>query len=352
MPRKKLIQMATALLLVAAFGIKGFFVRHPRLEGGTMGTSYSVTLTGYVSRSTLQKLQDRIGAELDEINAQMSTWDPASEISRFNHSDGNVPFPTSEAFAAVVQRALELSESTGGAFDPTLQPLLNLWGFGSEGEERTVPSDTAIATVKAETGWEKVWLDQDSRLRKTAPEISLALGAIAKGYGVDAIGKILDEAGFGNWFVEIGGEVVVKGVNPAQKPWRVGIQLPTTNPMAQGQLQGVVNLTHGAVATSGDYRNYIFENGTLYSHILDPRVGRAVLSDTASVTVVASSCMDADGIATALFVMGAADGLEWIEQTADAEAMFLVRGADGEIFEKFSSGFAAATGYVSTRKTL
>lgn len=349
--KKKIIQIAIALLLVAAFGIKGFFVRHPRLEGRTMGTSYSITLTGHVSRPRLQKLSSRIEAELAEVNRQMSTWDAQSEISRFNHSEECGPFPASEAFTAVVRRALALSRSTGGAFDPTLQPLLNLWGFGSESEERAIPSDAEIAAARARSGWEKVWLDGESNLWKAEPEISLALGAIAKGYGVDAIGKILDDADFKNWFAEVGGEVVVRGVNPEQKPWRIGIQFPSTNPMALEQLQGIVSLTNGAVATSGDYRNYIVEDGILYSHLLDPRSGRAVLSETASVTVVAASCMDADGIATALFVMGPTEGLEWIEQVEQAEALFLVRGDNGEITERFSSGFAAATGYVSTRKT-
>jgi len=345
MPRKKMIQMVAGLVLVLAFAVKGMFIKHPILSGGTMGTSYSVTLSGTISRNALNELRAQIESELAEVNRQMSTWDARSEISRFNRSDTS--FLVSEGFAAVVGRALELSESTGGAFDPTLQPLLNLWGFGSGGEERRVPSDAEIAKAKAQTGWRKLGVEAGSKLWKSAPEIQLALGAIAKGYGVDAVGQLLNEASYENWFVEIGGEVVVRGLNPEGMPWRIGIQVPTSNPM-DSSLQGIVQLTDGAVATSGDYRNYIIEGDVIYSHILDPRSGRAVRSDTASVTVVASQCMDADGIATALFVMGAEEGLVWVEARPEVEALFLVRSAEGKIIEKFSSGFKAATSYTST----
>ncbi len=346
MTRKKVMQLIVGLALVLTFGIRSLFVKNPILVGGTMGTSYSVTLKGYVQRKAIDGLQQQIESELAEINRQMSTWDPDSEISAFNRSDGSGPFPVSPVFAAVVARALELGESTGGAFDPTLQPLLNLWGFGSEGGEREVPSDADIAAAMEKTGPDKVWFDSPSNLWKAGPEVQLALGAIAKGYGTDAIGELLDGAGYENWFAEIGGEVVVRGLNPAGNPWRIGIQYPSSNPMVD-KLQGIVNLTGGAVATSGDYRNYIEKNGTLYSHILDPRSGRAVLSVTASVTVVAPDCMDADGIATALFVMGAEEGLIWVEEHPEVKAMFLLRDAEGEIFEKFCSGFVAETGYVS-----
>ncbi len=317
---------------------------HLSMWGETMGTAYSVTVSDPITASQLVVIVRAIENRLAEINRQMSTWEPDSEISRFNQADESGPFSASDGIVYVVGRALELGGETGGAFDPTLNPLLNLWGFGSEAEERRIPSAAEIAAAKKNTGVDKVWLDKDSNLWKAGPEVQLDLGAIAKGYGVDALAKLLVEEGHENWFVEIGGEVVVQGVNPAGVPWRVGIQFPGTNPMEEGRLQGIVNLARGAVATSGDYCNYIHQDGVLYSHILDPRSGRAVLSDTASVTVVAPRCMDADGMATALFVMGAEEGLAWVEQRPEVEAMFLLRG-DSEIFEKFSSGFVAATGY-------
>jgi thiamine biosynthesis lipoprotein len=352
MNRKQIVRNLIGLALILWLGIGGYMramhVRHPILQGSTMGTSYSVTITGYVKRNRLEALSDQIEGELAEINRQMSTWDTASEISKFNKSDESGPFLLSEAFHAVMIRSLELSRITGGTFDPTLNPLMNLWGFGSKGSERTVPTDADIAKAKERTGWNKLWFDEDANLWKAIADLELDLGAVAKGYGVDMLTRLLTEEGYENWFAEIGGEVVVKGKNPDGVPWRIGIQYPTSNPMDE-RLQGIVNLTEGAVATSGDYRNYIRRDGVVYSHILDPHSGHTALSDTASATVIAPTCMDADGIATALFVMGAEEGLAWVEQQPDVEAMFLVRGENGEIFEKFSSGFIAAAGYSSSR---
>lgn len=351
MRRGDIIRMAIGLVVVLGLGF-GMFLRSPVVEnpaygGATMGTGYSVKIVGKVKLSKLHKLSDRIEAELAEVNRQMSTWDEGSEISRFSRSRALEPFECSEAFATVVRRALELSESTGGAFDPTLQPLLNLWGFGSGGEGCRIPTDDEIEAVRQITGWEKLKVDAASNLVKTEPETSLALGAIAKGYGVDVLARLLDEAGFENWFAEIGGEVVVRGLNPEGVPWRIGIEYPSTNPM-DDRLQGVVHMTNGAVATSGNYHNFIEEDGRIYSHILDPRTGRAIRSDVAGVTVTAPNCMDADGMATSLYVMGADEGLVWVERRNGVEAMFLLRDADGEISERFSSGFREATGYTSS----
>lgn len=350
MTKRRIINLLAGLVLVLVLGVGGYwrslYISNPACSGGTMGTSYSIRLSGKVRKSDLKQLTTQITTELKAVNHQMSTWDPDSEISRFNHSMSTEPMDVSTDFAQVVGRALGFSKTTGGAFDPTLQPLLNLWGFGSEGTEGGIPSDEAIAEAKAKTGWHKVTVISPATLCKSQPEISLALGGIAKGYGVDAVGAILEKSGYENWFVEIGGEVVAKGQNPDGVPWKIGIQYPDTNPM-DDRLQGIVHLSHGAVATSGDYRNYISVDGTIYSHILDPRTGRTALSATASVSVYASNCTDADALATALFVMGADEGIAWVERTPGIEAMFLERNDDGSIKERFSSGFTAATGYIS-----
>lgn len=321
------------------------FVHDPAYHGATMGTAYRAQVSGEVKQEKLAALCTQIDAALLEINRQMSTWDPESEISRFNHSASTAPIEVSHDFADVVRRALEFSRKSGGAFDPTLQPLLNLWGFGSEGIQQAVPAAEAIARTKATTGWEKIEVASPGSLRKSQAGISLALGAIAKGYGVDALARILAEHDLQNWFVEIGGEVVVRGRNPSGTPWKIGIQSPDLHP--EDRLQGVLHISSGAVATSGDYRNYLEKEGVIYSHILDPRSGRTVLSSTASVSVYAPNCTDADALATALFVMGPEEGLAWIEQIPDAEALFLLRATDDTIIEKFSSGFSVATGYIS-----
>ena len=350
MTRASIIRLFIGLALVLVLGIGGYwrsqYVENPACWGQTMGTSYSIRIAGKVKRSALKKLTHKIDAELLEVNRQMSTWDPASEISTFNHSTSTDSITVSEDFAKVVARALEFSRSTSGAFDPTLQPLLNLWGFGSESEERKIPSDADILSVRASTGWQKISVDLPEHLSKIRPDVSLALGAIAKGYGVDSMARILEDGGFENWFVELGGEVFVKGHNPDGVPWKIGIQFPGIDPL-NDRLQGILHISTGAVATSGDYRNYMEVNGSIYSHILDPRTGYAALSDTASVTVYAPNCTDADAMATSLFVMGADEGIDWIEKRPDAEALFLVRTGNGEIIERFSSRFTEATGYIS-----
>lgn len=349
MTRENVIRSLIGLGVILVLFIGGMWrtgvVENPATTGDTMGTSYTVKIAEKVSQRKLSAIKQEIEQALAEVNRQMSTWDPKSEISRFNHSRSLDPVECSPAFASVTTEALALSAETAGAFDPTLQPLLNLWGFGSEGEDYNVPSDEDVSVIREITGWKKISAG-DQWIQKSEPETSLALGAIAKGHGVDVLAAIMNERGFNNWYVEIGGELKVSGVNPDGAPWKLGVQWPTTNPLNQ-KVIGVVHLDGSAMATSGDYRNYIEEDGALFSHILDPRTGQAIKSDLASVTVIAPTCMEADGIATALFVMGAKDGLAWVEHRTGVEALFLTRAGNEEFTELFSSGFKEATRYDS-----
>lgn len=347
MNKREYLIVGLCALLVLLLGFILFwsstYQTNPKLSGSTMGTRFNIQIAERVSIKKLRELTPLIDEELAEINRQMSTWDSQSEISRFNHSFSIDSIPVSEPFAEVVQQALVLSKESNGAFDPTLEPLLNLWGFGSESITDVVPSDEEIAETKALTGWHKITVPSPSTLRKTEPQVSLDLGAIAKGYGVDAIGRLLLEKGFENWYIEIGGELIVHGNNPKGKPWRIGVQDPSTTSECD-QYQGTLQISSGAVATSGDYRNYFEEEGQIFSHILDPRTGRSVRSHTASVTVYAPNCTLADGMATGLFVMGPEEGLDWVERTPNVEALFMIRD-EGAIIEKFSSGFLTETGY-------
>ena len=349
MSRSKIIRILIALALILLLAIRGAYLHHPHLQGQTMGTTYHIVLPGYLSRAQIARLSEKIQTRLAQINHEMSTWEKESEISQFNQFKQTTPFPVSKPFFQVSKVALQLSKETDGAFDPTLNPLLNLWGFGSGGAQRKIPSDAEIDQAKALTGWHRLHLHPtpSPALSKEIPELQLDYGAIAKGYGVDEIGRLLTSEGLKNWMVEIGGEVSARGFNPEKKPWRIGIQFPSANPL-DGRIQGIAELHDAALATSGDYRNYILQGEHLYSHILDPRTGYAALSSTASVTVLAPDCMHADGVATALFVMGAQEGLEWVESHPQIEAMFLVRSKDGKISEKFSSGFFGRTSYTAT----
>ena len=323
-------------------------IKNPQFEGSTMGTFYHITVIDSFTTPQTKALSKKIKAVLQKVTTEMSTWEPTSEISQFNHNKTIEPVPISPEFAFVVRRALKYSKDTDGAFDPTLQPLLDLWGFGSGAKERTVPSEAAIKEAKAKTGWKKVGCPPRAPpiLQKTNPDLALNLGAIAKGYGVDRVAQLLRQEGYKNWFVEIGGEVIVQGKNATGIPWRIGVQYPSTNP-AEERLFGILHLTSGAIATSGSYRNFIFKDKNLYSHILDPRTGRAIYSSTLSVSVFASTCMDADALATALFVMNADEGLKWVEKHPKIEALFLVQNEAGKIFEKKSSSFAEKTGYIA-----
>jgi len=288
-----------------------------------MGTSYSITLVDRVRPAELRKIKAAVEERLMGVNAEMSAWDPASELSRFNAFHSQESFPVSAGFAQVVKRALEISSATEGAFDPTVKPLVDFWGFGPE----NAPS-VSFEEIMQSVGWRKVRLENGA-LIKTHPKVQLDLSAIAKGYGVDAVAAVIREQGCKNFLLEIGGEVRVSGFNPDKQPWRIGIETPDA---LTGGIHGVAVLSDRGMATSGDYRNFRFdEDGSRYSHIIDPSTGHPAASPVASVSVVADTCMEADAVATSLFVMGAEKGVPWVEERSGLEAFFILH-ADGKGF--------------------
>ena len=295
-----------------------------------MGTTYSVRIAHVQVRPRdLQRLQADVDAALVEVNRQMSTWESDSEISRFNRAGANEPIAISPDFQFVVRCALEIAEATGGAFDPTVGALVNLWGFGPDGLRRAAPTPDQIAAARAVTGWRHLRLAPDGRLEKDMAALKLDLGAIAKGFGVDRVAALLRERGIENFLVEIGGETLGVGRNDQGEPWRVGVLKPD----GSADLQGVARLTGGrAIATSGDYRNfYRDETGKLRSHVVDPRAAAPVGHAVASVSVLAADCLTADALATALFVLGPGEGLPLLAaRFPGVETLFLVRdGAEG-----------------------
>ena len=319
--------------------------RDAALAGQTMGTTYSIRLADSpLDRGALRRLQGDVDAALAEVNRQMSTWDPGSEISRFNRAGANEPVAISPDFQLVVRRALEIAEATGGAFDPTVGALVNLWGFGPDGLRRAPPTPDQIAAARAVIGWRHLRLLPDGRLEKDIADLKLDLGAIAKGFGVDRVAALLRERGIENFLVEIGGETLGVGRNDQGEPWRVGVLKPD----GSADLQGVARLTDGrAIATSGDYRNfYRDENGELRAHIVDPRTAAPVGHAVASVSVLADDCLTADALATALFVLGPEEGLPlFAAQFPGVEALFLLRRENGRFEEVATPGFAGAAGY-------
>jgi thiamine biosynthesis lipoprotein len=306
------------------------------LTGETMGTTYTVTAHG-TPANELAGLPAEIEARLRAINKSMSTWDPASEISRINKMPAGQRVTVSEDFDRVLSAALSLSEATGGAFDVTVGPLVNLWGFGPTPRDQP-PSAAALAAARRRVGYGNLAVNGRS-LTKRIEGMYLDFSGIAKGYGVDAVAEILRRRGIGNYLVEIGGEVVVSGQAPGGKSWTIGIERPEENAPRGAELYAVVHLTRGALATSGSYRRFKSRRTQKRHHIIHPRTGMSTNPALVSVTVFAADCMTADGIATALMVMGVDAGLRWVESRPGVEALFLVATPKGGFAQWLSPGF-------------
>lgn len=298
-----------------------------RLTGGTMGTTWSISIVDSQGLD-LDALHLGVMQKLSEINSAMSTWDPESEISQFNQMMAGC-MTVSAGLAEVVNTALDISVISEGAYDISLSPLIDLWGFGA-GEEVIAPSDQQIATLLAQTGFEYVQVDAQ-QLCKELDEIQINLSSIAKGYGVDALVSLLEDWGVENFLVEIGGELFARGDKEGQ-PWMVGVENPASQAGQSAML--ALPLKDQAVATSGDYRNFFMLGGERYSHIIDARSGRPIHNQVASVTVVADSVMLADGWATALMAMDSEHAMEIADELGFA---VLVVKRNGEQFENLEN---------------
>lgn len=292
-----------------------------RLSGETMGTTYNVTAIG--DDLSTEQLDAAVAETLVAVNAKMSNWDPASEVSTFSASAEIAAVAISSELATVMAAANQVHAQSEGRFDVTLGPLIDLWGFGPRKPEDPVPSDDAIAQALSSVGQARL-LDLDAQaptLAKADPAVGINLGAIAKGYGVDAVAETLQGFGIENYMVEIGGDLVTAGTNDKNEPWRIGIEKPETGAQA---VQLVVPISDQGLATSGDYRNFFEHDGVRYSHILDPVTGRPITHNTTSVTVIAESAMLADAWATAMLVLGAETGSK-VAETHKIAVFFISR---------------------------
>jgi thiamine biosynthesis lipoprotein len=298
------------------------------LGGETMGTTWSARVVvpeGAVS--LVDAARDTITARLERVNRSMSTWDPESEISRFNRLQSTEPFPVTLEFADVVRQADEVSRLTGGAFDVTVAPLVAAWGFGARGAPGR-PADPAIVdSARARVGFERLHVAPDgSSLAKDDPRLEIDLSAIAKGYGVDRAAEGLAAIGLASFAIEVGGEVRARGRKPDGSSWSVGIEAPDPD---SRRIYRSVDLDDAAIATSGDYRNWYDSDGNRFAHIVDPRTGRPVPWIGFSVTVVHSSATHADAWATGVSVLGPEAGLELADQEGLAVLFVLPDGRGG-----------------------
>ena len=270
-----------------------------KISGSKMGTSYHVTIVA--DQPAPADLAKQIEQTLDRVDQSMSTYKVDSEISQFNQLDVGQRLVISDDFDQVLRITRKVWQKSGGTLDPTVGPLVDIWGFGPTFTGDVVPSDSAIQRSLASIGFDAVNRtvnNQQILLSKSRP-LRLDLSAVAKGYAVDLVADLLEMNALPDYLVEVGGETRVSGLNPEGDPWRLAIESPSlTEAVAQ-----VLNLEAGAVATSGDYRNYFERDGVRYSHTIDPRSGRPTTHSVASVTVVADTCAEADAWATALIVM-------------------------------------------------
>lgn len=310
-----------------------------------MGTRYSVKV-GVTDVGAAERLKAAIDERLVEINDLMSTYIESSELSRFNSSDSNEPVSISRETAVVISAALELAKDSGGAFDPTVGPLVDIWGFGPDGKRTRPPTDVEIAAAREVVGHKLVTLDATTgTLCREKEGVELNLSAIAKGYGVDAIAELLDASGVTHYMVEIGGEVRVRGTKPDGLAWRLGIERPADDERGASH---VLSITTGALATSGDYRNFFEFEGVRYSHTINPATGRPVTHSLATVSVYANDCMTADGLATTLLVLGPIEGYDWAEQRGVA-ALFAERVGD-ELHEHATTAWTKEFGPLGSEK--
>jgi thiamine biosynthesis lipoprotein len=296
------------------------------LNGSTMGTIWSVKfITSATSHLTESQVNATVNADLQRIDQLLSTYLDDSELSRFNRNRSAKWIAVSKDFVEVMAAASKISQLTNGAFDVTVAPVVNLWGFGSDGSITEVPDEDAINQALHKIGYQKIEVDiANQRLRKLIPDISVDLSAIAKGYAVDQVALSLEKLGIMEYLVEVGGELRANGHNLADVAWKVGVEVPT--PQLR-QVYQAIQLENQSVATSGDYRNYFEIAGQRFAHTIDPVTARPVKHTLASVTVVAATTIQADGWATAFMVLGVEKGFAIAEQQQLA-VLFISRTAD------------------------
>ena len=317
MNKKKLIWQIPFLLLLIA-GTVIILKKQPPFrtnEGLVFGTVYNITY------QYQDDLHTDIKAALTEVDNSLSPYNENSIISHVNH---NRDTTLNEHFKHVFQLAQTISAETEGAFDITVAPLVNAWGFGFKHSISIDPN--VIDSLSHFVGYQKIRL-QDDRIVKDDPRTMLDCSAIAKGYGVDAVARVLDQKGVQHYMVNVGGEVVVKGKNAHMKTWRIGINKPIEDSLSMNQeLQTILEVSGIGMATSGNYRKFYYKDGKRYAHTIDPRIGTPVQHNILSATVIAKDCTTADAYATAFMVMGLEKAKDFCEKHPDLQAYFICDG--------------------------
>ncbi|MDI9245842.1 FAD:protein FMN transferase [Marinobacter sp. CHS3-4] len=324
------VALASAFLALAFVALAGCSFEAEEkvweISGPVFGTRYHINVVMADDQPRLKALASGIEEVLEGVDASMSTWREDSELSIFNNLEDQSEWRSiSPALHEVLSTANRLSMLTDGAFDVTIGPVVNLWGFGPQARPEEVPSDAQLQSTLSATGFRKLELRDSPPALRAEPNQYVDLSAIAKGYGVDAVARFLEEEGVSAFLVEIGGEVSVQGRKPDGEVWRLAIEEPVSE---QRQVNRVVAIGNRAMATSGDYRNYYESEGQRFSHTIDPETGRPIEHNLASVTVIADDCMTADALATAFNVMGPEQAMA-LSTRENIAAYFIVRGESG-----------------------
>lgn len=308
-------------------------------QGQTMGTSFTIKASVVSENINQQALKQQIKSLLHKINLSMSTYIETSEISLFNQSSSTEWQDVSPRLFEVLRTAQDTSKLTRGAFDISIGPLVNLWGFGPDVMTYSVPEESKIKQRLNQIGYQHLLLDDKAnKIKKTIPSLTLDLSALAKGYAVDQVALLIEKEGISSYLVEIGGEIRLKGRNINGQFWWIAIEKPVSDNRAIHKVLPVSNI---AMATSGDYRNYFENKGIRFSHTIDPRTGYPVTHKLASVTILSENTMQADALATAIMVLGPREGYQLAEEKQIA-ALFLIKSNAG-YEEKSTSEFINKT---------
>lgn len=273
------------------------------LEGKTMGTYWRASLAG-VDTARATELREKIQAQLDADDRELSTWKPDSALSRFNQSRGTAPWPVSEAMSDIVTLSLRIGEKTQGAMDITVGPLVNLWGFGPQKQPVQTPTQAQIEAARALTGLQHLRVINSAGqqwLQKDLPQLYVDLSTVGEGYAADHLARLMEQEGISRYLVSVGGAVTTRGLNADGKAWRVAIQKPTDR---ENAAQAIVDLNGHGISTSGSYRNYYELDGKRISHVIDPTTGQPIQHKLVSATVIAPTALEADGWDTGLMVLG------------------------------------------------
>jgi FAD:protein FMN transferase len=327
--------LISAALLATACGNDPSQARLKEFDGDTQGTTYHIKVVDLPATLAPDTVKSAIEAELEDINRHLSTYVPDSELSLFNKSRDTGWIPASAGLVEVLAEAHRISDLSHGAYDVTVGPLVNLWGFGPDDTGERIPPEAEIAAARARVGYTHLHIrPEPPALRKDIPDLSVDVNSIAQGYTVDRVAERLESLGIANYLVEIGGELRGKGLNQLGGHWRIGIERPSPGERA---VYSIIRIADVGVSTSGDYRDYFERDGKRYSHTIDPHTGRPVTHRLASVTVISENTMRADALSTALMVLGPEDGFQVAEQ-AGLAAYFIIS-TDGGFTDRETSAF-------------